>query len=266
MRIHYMSDLHLEFGALDKPLPEGDVLVLAGDITLAATLDPARTDKTASAVREATQRLIGEAQHNFDRVVYLMGNHEHYGFCIDDSADAIRRHFPDVTLLEDGHVDLGDAILCGATLWTDMGGGDPMVELAVQRAMSDFYIIQTRDGDRLRGLRPADVRPRFAASRAHIAGLAEENPSKKLVVATHHAPSKLGVAPSQRESRINAAYYTDLHAFIEERPNIVAWIHGHTHVQTEYDVGQCRVRSNARGYAGRERAATVFEPDKWFEV
>jgi len=266
MRIHYMSDLHLEFGALDKPLPEGDVLVLAGDITLAATLDPARTDKTASAVREATQRLIGEAQHNFDRVVYLMGNHEHYGFCIDDSADAIRRHFPDVTLLEDGHVELGDAILCGATLWTDMGGGDPMVELAVQRAMSDFYIIQTRDGDRLRGLRPADVRPRFAASRAHIAGLAEENPSKKLVVATHHAPSKLGVAPSQRESRINAAYYTDLHAFIEERPNIVAWIHGHTHVQTEYAVGHCRVLSNARGYFGRERAAARFDPDRWFEI
>jgi predicted phosphohydrolase len=266
MRIHYMSDLHLEFGALDKTLPKGEVLVLAGDITLVATLDPARADKTASAVREATLRLIDEAQRNFDRVVYLMGNHEHYGFCIDDSADALRRHFPDVTLLEDGHIDLGDAILCGATLWTDMGGGDPVAELAVQRAMSDFYIIETRDGDRLRALRAADVRPRFAASRDYIARLAAENPGKKLVVATHHAPSKLGVAPSQRESRINAAYYTDLHAFIEERPNIVAWIHGHTHVQTEYDIGQCRVRSNARGYAGRERAAVVFDPDKWFEV
>jgi Icc-related predicted phosphoesterase len=266
MRIHYMSDLHLEFGALDKALPKGDVLVLAGDITLVAALDPAKADRSARSVREATLRLFDEAQRNFRRVVYLMGNHEHYGFCIDDSADVIRRHFPDVTLLEDGHVDLGDAILCGATLWTDMGGGDPAVELAVQRAMSDFYIIETRDGDRLRALRAADVRPRFAASRAYVAKVAEENPTKKLVVATHHAPSKLGVAPSQRESRINAAYYTDLSTFIGERPNIVAWIHGHTHVQTEYDIGQCRVRSNARGYAGRERAAASFEPDKWFEV
>lgn len=266
MRIHYMSDLHLEFGALDKPLPKGDVLVLAGDITLLATLDPAKTDTTAREVREATLRLFEVAARNFDRVVYLMGNHEHYGFCIDDSEATVRRHFPDVVLLEDGHVDLGDAILCGATLWTDMGGGDPTMELAVQRAMSDFYIIETRDQDRLRALRPADVRPRFAASLAYIGKLADENPGRKLVVATHHAPSKLGVAPAQRASRINAAYYTDLHGFIEARPNIAAWIHGHTHVQTEYDVGQCRVRSNARGYAGRERAAESFDPDRWFEI
>jgi Icc-related predicted phosphoesterase len=266
MRIHYMSDLHLEFGALDKPLPKGEVLVLAGDITLLAVLDPAKTDQSARNVREATLRLFEEAQRNFDKVVYLMGNHEHYGFCIDDSADAIRRHFPGVTLLEDGHIELGDAILCGATLWTDMGGGDPVAELAIQRSMSDFYVIETRDGERVRALRPADVRGRFKTSLAHIGKLADENPEKKVVVATHHAPSKLGVAPSQQASRINAAYYTDLHAFIAERPNISAWIHGHTHVQTEYDIGQCRVRSNARGYAGREQAAVNFEPGRWFEI
>ena len=49
MRIHYMSDVHLEFGALDKPLPEGDVVVLAGDITLLAALDPAKADPTRAA-------------------------------------------------------------------------------------------------------------------------------------------------------------------------------------------------------------------------
>ena len=40
MRIHYMSDVHLEFGALEKPLPKGDVVILAGDITLLAAIDP----------------------------------------------------------------------------------------------------------------------------------------------------------------------------------------------------------------------------------
>ena len=53
MRIHYMSDVHLEFGALDKPLPKGDVVILAGDITLLAAMDPAKTDASARAVREA---------------------------------------------------------------------------------------------------------------------------------------------------------------------------------------------------------------------
>ena len=78
-----------------------------------AALDPAKTDKSARAVREATLQFFDEVQKSFDKVVYLMGNHEHYGFCIDDIAEAIRHHFPDVTLLEDDHIDLGDAIRAG---------------------------------------------------------------------------------------------------------------------------------------------------------
>src|SRR5688572_23244280 len=97
MRIHYMSDVHLEFGALDKPLPKGDVVVLAGDITLLAALDPSKTDARARRLREVTLEFFDTAQRSFDLVVYLMGNHEHYGFCIDESADAIRHHLPGVT-------------------------------------------------------------------------------------------------------------------------------------------------------------------------
>lgn len=266
MRIHYMSDLHLEFGALEKPIPKGDVVVLAGDVTLVRALDATKADDGALRLRDDTLRFFDAVLGSFDKVIYLMGNHEHYGFCIDESADAIRHHLPGVTLLEDAHVVLGNTILCGATLWTDMGGGDPLVELAVQRGMSDFFIIETREGERVRALRPADVRQRFVASLAYIKELADTNRDKRLVVATHHAPSLLGVAPALRTSKINAAYFTDLHAFIEDRPNIGIWIHGHTHVQTEYAIGACRVLSNARGYAGRERAAASFEPDRWFEI
>lgn len=266
MRIHYMSDVHLEFGELEKPIPKGDVVVLAGDITLARVLDAGPEDAGAQRTRDITMRFFDAVRGNFRQVVYLMGNHEHYGFRIDESAGVIRHHLPGVTLLEDGHVMLGDTILCGATLWTDMGGADPLAELAVQRGMSDFFIIETGDGGRVRALRPADVRARFVASLAYIEALADANRDKRLVVATHHAPSVLGVAPALRTSRINAAYYTDLTAFIADRPNIGVWIHGHTHVQTEYAVGSCRVVSNARGYTGRERVADAFDPDRWFEI
>jgi predicted phosphohydrolase len=267
MRIHYMSDVHLEFGALDKPLPEGDVVILAGDITLLAALDPAKADPRARRVRESTHSFFEAVAKRFRKVVYLMGNHEHYGFCIDDSADAVRHYFPGVTLLENAHIALGnDTLLCGATLWTDMGGNDPQMEQMVQRAMSDFYVIEKRDGDGLRSFRPSDARALFAASLSYIKELADANRDKQLVVATHHAPSKLGTASSQRTSRVNPAYFTDLTAFIEDRPNIGVWIHGHTHVQTEYAIGRCRVLSNARGYTGREPAAARFDPDRWFEI
>jgi hypothetical protein len=195
MRIHYMSDVHLEFGALEKPLPKGEVVILAGDITLLAAMDPAKTDASARAVRKNTLQFFDAVQRSFGQVFYLMGNHEHYGFCIDESADAIRHYFPGVTLLEDGHVALGDAILCGATLWTDMGGGDPLAEQTVQRSMSDFYVIEKRDGDRLRSFRPSDARVLFVAvtSKGWRCG------RDKKRVATHHA-RQAGVAP-ERTSR-----------------------------------------------------------------
>jgi hypothetical protein len=266
MRIHYMSDLHLEFGALEKPLPKGEVVILAGDTTLLATLDPDRTDRNARRVRAATLEFFDAVGKSFDRIIYLMGNHEHYGYCIDDTEAAIRRNFPNVTLLENGQIDLGEVIVIGATLWTGMGHGDPLVELTLQRGMSDFYIIEKRDGERKRTFRPGDARELHRTSLAYIEKAVEENSNRRLVVATHHAPSLQGVAPLQRTSQLNAAYYTDLHAFIEARPNVGFWVHGHTHVQTEYAIGGCRVLSNARGYAGREQAAAVFEPDRWFEV
>jgi predicted phosphohydrolase len=266
MRIHYMSDLHLEFGELDKPLPKGDVLMLAGDITLVAALDPARTDANGRQLRDVSLAFFEAARKNFSKVLYLMGNHEHYGFTFDDSAAAIRRHLPGVTLLENEHVVLGDTLLCAATLWTDMGGGDPQIEFTLQRGMSDFYVIEKRDGDRVRALRPADVRAQYQASLAYIKGFVDANRDRKVIVATHHAPSKLGVAPQQRASRLNPAYCSDLDAFIADRPNIGVWIHGHTHIQSEYRIGQCRVLSNARGYFGREEGAVRFNPDRWFEI
>src|SRR5262249_10264240 len=160
-------------------------------------LDPAKTDPSAQRVREATLSFFDAVTSSFEKVIYLMGNHEHYGFCIDESADAIRHYLPGVTLLENEKVVLGDAILCGATLWTDMGGGDPVAEQVVQRAMSDFYVIEKRDGDQTRAFRPSDARALFVASLSYIEGVADANRDKKLVVATHHAPSRLGVAPSQ---------------------------------------------------------------------
>ena len=54
MRIHYMSDVHLEFGALQTRLPKGEVVILAGDITLLAAMDPAKPDASARAVRKNT--------------------------------------------------------------------------------------------------------------------------------------------------------------------------------------------------------------------
>ena len=84
MRVHYMSDIHLEFGALED-MPEGEVLVLAGDITVAACLAPEVEDSRLARVRSATLRFFDVAQKNFDLIIYIGVNHEPYGLDIDQS-------------------------------------------------------------------------------------------------------------------------------------------------------------------------------------
>ena len=179
----------------------------------------------------------------------------------------MRHNFPGVTLLENEQVALGDTILCGATLWTDMGGGDPLAEHTVQRGMSDFYVIEKRDGDRIRALRPSDARARFVSFARLYRGGGGREPGQEAGGGDPPCPEQAGGCPvaahEQDQSRPTSPTCT---AFIENRPNIGVWIHGHTHVQTEYAIGECRVLSNARGYAGRERAAASFEPDRWFEI
>lgn len=45
MRCPYLSGLHLEFQSFDVKLPDGDVLIIAGDLCHARCLDPSRKDK-----------------------------------------------------------------------------------------------------------------------------------------------------------------------------------------------------------------------------
>ena len=51
MHVHYMSDLHLEFPQAAVS-PETDVLVLAGDITVARCLDERKTDEQHRQARD----------------------------------------------------------------------------------------------------------------------------------------------------------------------------------------------------------------------
>ena len=148
-----------------------------------------------------------------------------------------------------------------------MGGGDPLIEQAVQRAMSDFYVIEKRDGDGLRSFRPSDARALFAASLSYIGGLADANRDKKLVVATHHAPSKLGVAPSQRDEQDQSGLLHRPHRL--HRGAVPTSARGSTGTPT------CRPSTRRPAAACcRTRAATPaasrpppdFDPDRWFEI
>ncbi len=261
-RFYYMSDIHLEFATLDLNV-SGENLILAGDITTLRCLNPVMTDAGNRSTRKSTMRFFGQALRNFDRVFYLTGNHESYNFDINLEKDYIADYLPGVIHLDNSSYDIDDnTVIIGGTLWTDMNNNNPLAKVHVGNGMNDFRLIH--NGDKI--WTPDDAYNKHVSTRNFLSGALRDNHSKNVVVATHHSPSYRGVNPHHGGNTLDAGYCSHMDDFIMSHPQIVAWVFGHTHRQTLFDIGSTKVYSNARGYKGYEASADSFTADKWFEV
>ena len=94
----------------------------------------------------------------------------------------------------------------------------------------------------------------------------QNKPNSKYVVVGHHAPSLISVhSKYKHDTLMNGGYTSDLDEFIERRPNIKLWTHGHMHDPCDYLIGDTRVVCNPRGYIGYEQRANEFKL-KFIEV
>lgn len=269
MKIQLLSDLHLEFdNAPTLKLKGGQYLCLAGDVAVAAYLRPNRTDKDAKKHRRVCNAFFREECAKYERVFYILGNHEHYRGIFDNTLDFMREFLEgtNVELLDKQFVDLSDGWqLYGATLWTDFNRDDWFAKHAARDKMSDFHIInKMRDGPVpvnggartpfIGKLSPDDIYLEHGQAREALeVGLYDwERIDRKTIVMSHHAPTSLSVHPKYRGDLLNYAYHSDLSEVILDHPNIKYWFHGHTHDHFDYEVGNCRVVCNPRGYAGYE--------------
>jgi predicted phosphodiesterase len=247
MKIHLLSDLHAEFAAFDPPRTDADVVVLAGDtstgtkgIVLARTWFPDQP------------------------LLYVAGNHEYYGESIPRlnhklraAADASGVHF-----LENREVEIGGVRFLGCALWTDfeLFGERHHSMAAAQAAMNDFRLI--RVDPEYRRFRPHDARAIHHGSLRWLMERLDEPFDGATVVVTHHAPSLRSVHPRFRDHPATPAYATDLEWLLDGRAAV--WIHGHTHLCADYEIGGTRVICNQRGYP--DDAVEGFDPGKIIEV
>jgi len=236
MKIHLLSDLHLEFADFSPEVSDADVTILAGDIHL-----------RMRGVEWAKQAFKG-------RVLYVPGNHEYYGGhlgktlmkMIDAGDDRVR-------VLDCERVDIDGVRFLGATAWTDYTAtGDLiMAQMEARERMTDFRKIRT--GTEYRKVRLDDFLHRNAYSRNWLENQLAEPFDGETVVITHHAPS-LASLP-KREGHIDAAYANTWEAMMGAQ--VRYWFHGHTHQQVDYLVDGTRVIANPRGYPDEE---TGFQP------
>ncbi len=268
MKIHLLSDLHLEFsvpryrfGAVPS-----DVVVLAGDIY-------------------SGTRGIEWARSTWPTrpVLYVPGNHEYYGRSYVAHRAQMQRlaaQYDNVFLLDRGAIVIGNVLFIGATLWTDFeyeGKGDIVKRAGAMafaaRYMNDYRLIRVADDadGRDRRFMPEDSVRIFNIEHAFLQGLLNDDLATlanqfnvdhlaKRVVVTHHLPSAGSVHPRYADSELNSSFASRLDETVALAD---LWLHGHTHESCDHVVAGvngkvARVVCNPRGYSRYEQDVENF--------
>lgn len=254
MKLHILSDLHLEFAQYQphSASEDADVIILAGDIWLgAAGIDWAREKWPTKPI------------------IYLCGNHEFYGYDRQQVIQECRLAAKETSVhfLDNDEVIIDGVRFLGSTLWMDfeLFGEDNKDEAMYQgmNALNDFRRI--REGqERFNALHAIDL---CNESVDWLSKKLKERHDGKTVVVTHHLPSKRSCAPRFMTpgNYLSACFASNLDHLLGRSE---LWIHGHTHDSFDYTANRTRVICNPRGYARYERDAENpdFDPDLIVEI
>lgn len=255
MKIQILSDLHID-SYVRRHEFIGEIPKTAADIIFVAG-DTANSD-------DGMRWLQIQAKRLGVPVITIAGNHEYFGedvLSFDktlaswDNFDANAGQ--GLKVLQCQHLDIGDIRILGCTLWTDYQYQltDETLASAI-RFMRDYQ--QIRAGDEL--FTPQQSVQIHLKHRSWLKQALQEAATldKKVVVMTHHSVSPLSVSEKYAKLPSNAAFVSDLSAWMHEDWAPTLWVHGHTHEAFDYQIGRTRVVVNPRAYPG-EISSTDLE-------
>lgn len=253
MNIKVLSDLHLEF---EKPGSQfdpgtGDVLILAGDICTAIDLVEDAFD-----LKKVFTDFFDKCSKGFNKVFYVMGNHEHYHGTLKETADILRANVPsNFTVLDNNSEYYNGVHFVGATMWADWCGRDEhMIGLGADR-MNDYQVI---DYERVgQVLHPTDT------LREHdntLEWFQQVLPTLrgKVVVITHHAPSFRSISEDYVTHETIGAYASNVEELICSHSPVL-WVHGHIHDTRNYMIDNTRILCNPKGYPRKDDSNGNFD-------
>ncbi len=230
MKLHILSDLHVECSDFDPPETDADLIVLAGDVGVG-------TGGIEWAVRQPWEV----------PVIYVPGNHEYYHHDIG-IAEQLKSSAPaNIHVLDQDVHEIEGVRFLGATLWTDFrlyGEGEAWFSRQkAKHSIDDFTAIRSGDGR----FTPEDSVQLHKTSKAWLVDELRKAFNGETVVVTHHLPATPSIASRYRNDPLNPAFASNLEDVIEKyEPDL--WVHGHTHVACDYKIYGTRVVCNPRGY------------------
>lgn len=253
MKIRIFSDLHLEHKSdtLRLPADEGDIIILAGDIS-------------------RNTRGINWASKNFknNQVIYIAGNHEYYRTCLPKMRTALRNQSTEsgIHFLDNSSIVLEGVRFLGTTLWTDFSlysndeGYDfnETLERSIE-VMPDFHIIETEPSVKLT---PNTSQELHKQACHWLENELKKGFSGPTVVISHHAPLPECIPPRYRGDPVSPAFASNLRHLMG---TMDVWIHGHVHEPTNIECNGTRIISNPSGYPD-EFDPSPFQPDFFIEL
>ena len=251
MRLHVLSDLHLEHAQFAIPEVDADVVVLAGDIAPGSV-----------GLEWIRRQLDGRP------VIYVAGNHEFYGHDLPGLTARLRDAAigSQIHVLENEQVVIAGVRFLGCSLWSDFdyaGEHNRLQSMRIcERLVNDYRQIRATAHDRR--LLAQDTRDLHVASRAWLATSLAAPHDGPTVVVTHHAP--LVRRPEGSNALMDAiagAFASDLSELMG-RDAVELWIFGHIHRTIDTEVNGTRVLSNQRGYP--HEPVSGFDPALVVEV
>ena len=248
MRLHILSDLHLEFAPFMPPSTGADMVILAGDI-------------------RPGMRSIPWIQKTFPDtpVVYVLGNHEYYGQALPRHLEKLKEAASgtNIHILENDCLDTGEVVIMGCTLWTDfeLFGNPRVAGYFATQGMNDYRRIRLNPS--YRRLRSLDTAVLHYQSRHWMENQFKIFKGRKIVVVTHHSPSTRSLPVNYEQDILSAASASKLDELVAAS-GACLWVHGHIHHNQDYFIGKTRVICNPRGYP--EEQNTDFLPDMVIEV
>ena len=259
MRVRIHSDIHMEqfvhatvpcgfkWHEAFVPPREHDaesVLILAGDIC-----EFQHVFFFANMWKELAKR--------FKAIVYVPGNHEYFGNTSPYGKNTffymkeLLRKYGNIHLLDNTSVTIDGQRFYGATLWTNYGNS-PIAELACMKFPEFRWALDDNNGAP-RVPVPGDYVNRFNTA---LDGLKTElAKNEDVIVVTHFAPSYQSIHERYKATsvpEINLHFASNLDDLILGNPNIKLWVHGHTHTQFDYMIGDTRIVCNPSGYANED--------------
>jgi hypothetical protein len=116
--------------------------------------------------------------------------------------------------------------------------------------MNDYKSIRYNQGGKYRKLSPPDTTRMHIKSLQFIKTELIEKKHLKSVVITHHAPSEKSIPIDNKTSELSPGYASNLEQYIIDMEHYpILWVHGHTHNNIDYYIGNTRVLCNQRGYS-----------------